>query len=90
MELHEKLELVNSKETFLEFVKALIDDKQDEEKKELISPSSPFAEGANGWQNITISDFLGAAHSYSTDSINGIDLSWKGFATFLYAGKMYE
>lgn len=89
MDLYEKLEEVNSKETFLEFVEALIADKLDEEKKELISPSSPYSSGANGWENSTITSFLESAHAFSEDS-NQINLSWKSFALFLYAGKIYE
>ncbi|MGJ8661750.1 MAG: DUF7660 family protein [Bacteroidota bacterium] len=89
MELHEMLEQVNSKETFLTFVVALMKDKLDEEKKESISPSSPYSEGANGWQNITIPSFLEAAHAYTIDS-KKIELIWYSFAMFLYAGKIYE
>jgi hypothetical protein len=41
MYLDEKLEQVNSKESFLDFVQALIDDKINEEQKEIVKSSSP-------------------------------------------------
>jgi hypothetical protein len=33
-------------------VEALIADKEDEDKRETLYPSSPFSEGINGWQNV--------------------------------------
>lgn len=89
MNLDELLEQVNSKETFLEFVEALKHDKIEEEQKEKLNPSSPYSSGANGWENDSIIDFLDSAHAFSLDS-EELDLSWKGFALFLYAGKFYE
>jgi hypothetical protein len=89
MDLDGKLEQVNSKESFLDFVQALIDDKIDEEQKEIVNPSSPYSEGANGWENGTITAYLDAAHAFSVDT-GDLELSWKSFAMFLYAGKFYE
>jgi len=89
MDLDEKLEQVNSKESFLDFVQALIDDKINEEQKEIVKSSSPYSEGANGWENGTITDYLDAAHAFSVDT-GDLELSWKSFAKFLYAGKFYE
>lgn len=89
MNLDELLELVNSKETFLTFVNALMLDKLDEDQKEKVNPSEPYSSGVNGWDNRTITDFLEAAHAFAEDS-DTVDLTWKGFALFLYAGKFYE
>ena len=93
--LHEKLEAVVDRDSFLTFVKALITDREDEIMKEKEHPSSPFGAGANGWENGTIESYLEAAVSWAEDS-RGQPLglpeepSWKAFATFLYCGKIYE
>lgn len=48
MELDDLLEKVNSKETFLAFIEALMFDKLDEDKKELQNPTNDFSDGHNG------------------------------------------
>ena len=58
---HTALESVHDSKSFLVFVKELIADRENEIKKEKISPSSPFGPGANGWENGTIETFLDAA-----------------------------
>ena len=68
MELHELLDAVQDQRSFLEFVKALIADREDEVAKERLSPSSPYGPGANGWENGTIEDFLEAATGWAEDS----------------------
>ncbi|ARV08297.1 hypothetical protein BTO05_01065 [Winogradskyella sp. PC-19] len=91
MDLNELLERVNSKDTFLQFVKALKDDKIDEDEKEKTNPSSPYSSGANGWENGTISSFLESIEAYGEDSEQIKDEpNWKSFALLLYAGKFYE
>ncbi len=91
MTLHDWLEQVDSKETFLHFIRALKEDKIDEERKEMVSPSSPYAPGANGWENDNIVDFLDAMERFGEDS-NAVSSApvWKNFALLLYAGKYYE
>lgn len=89
MDLNELLEKVNSKDTFLQFVKALKDDKIDEDEK--TTPSSPYSSGANGWENGTISSFLGSIEAYGQDSEQIMEEpNWRIFALLLYAGKFYE
>lgn len=91
MNLNELLEKVNSKETFFQFVKALKEDKIEEDEKESKKPSSPYETGVNGWENGTISSFLDAVESYGEDSkLIKEESSWKNFALLLYAGKFYE
>ncbi|MDW7691726.1 hypothetical protein R9C00_16725 [Flammeovirgaceae bacterium SG7u.111] len=91
MDLHELLEKVNSKDTFLQFVKALKDDKIDEDEKEKTNPSSPYSSGANGWENGTISSFLESIEAYGQDSEQiKEEPNWRNFALLLYAGKLYE
>jgi len=91
MNLDELLEKVTSKETFLQFVKALKEDKIDEDEKEKIKPSSPYSSESNGWENATIPTFLDAVESFGEDSeLIKDEPSWKNFALLLYAGKFYE
>jgi hypothetical protein len=89
MNLTELLEKVNSKKTFFEFVAALKKDKEDEDNKEKVNPTSPYSSGVNGWENETIPDFLDSIHAYGQDN-EDIDLDWKSFALLLYSGKFYE
>jgi hypothetical protein len=85
------LNKVHSKETFLQFVQALKEDKIEEEEKEKIKPSSPYASGANGWENTTIVTFLDSIAGYGKDSSSiSEEANWKNFALLLYAGKFYE
>src|ERR1700680_1477541 len=95
MGLHDYLDLVVDQATFLNFVQALIADREDEVGKERERPSSPYGPGANGWENGTIESFLFAALRWAEDSNDRKDglpeqPSWKAFATFLYCGKIYE
>ncbi len=91
MDLNELLDKVVSKETFLEFVKALKEDKIDEEEKHKISPPSPYCSGANGWENNSIPHFLDSVEAFGEDSHHITEEpSWRNFALLLYAGKFYE
>ena len=89
MDLDELLQKVNSKESFLQFVNILRDDKKDENLKEIVNSPSLYNAGLNGWENSTIIDFLESIERYGKDSeIN--NPSWKNFALLLYSGKFYE
>jgi hypothetical protein len=48
-------ENVNSGKTFLEFLRLLEDD--------FSKSSSPYGQTSQGWENVTISQFLEAAHA---------------------------
>lgn len=91
-ELHELLEAVHDQESFLSFVRALKEDREAERGSE----PDPFGRGANGWENHTIEDFLGAAlawaESTNVGSTQGMEKEslWKRFAAFLYCGKVFE
>ena len=96
MELHEQADAVFDRRTLLEFVRALIADREDEVAKEASTPSSPYAAGANGWENSTIEGFLDAASRWAgstnfgeTQGLSGAN-PWRQFAAFLYCGKIYE
>ena len=95
MELHEHLERVTDEKSFLEFAKALMADKEDEDRKEKENPASPYSHVWNGWQSATIAQFLESAVARAEDSEFGgkmpsTDNPWKKFALFLYGGKIYE
>ena len=80
METHELLEKVNDRASFLEFVKALEQDRR----------------SGVTWENETIEDFLEASIAWATESDFGqtqglsTDSPWRQFAVFLYVGKIYE
>lgn len=89
MMLHEALEKVKDKTSFLEFLEILISDREKAETLENENPDYWQWGGANGWQNSSISSFLGAA-SCCFDETENEDVSWKTIANFLYYGKIYE
>jgi hypothetical protein len=84
--------------SFLRFLKALADDWNDEQAKEILHPSSPYGPGANGWENGTIGNFLEAMVAWAkakpaedtglaAPAAEGV---WKRAAHILLAGKFYE
>ncbi len=95
-ELYQIVEDVESEQDFLNFLEALMLDREDEEKKEKDNPSSPYGAGANGWENGNIVSFLEAASAWGEASINGFELykkpdnPWNRAAQILHAGKFYE
>jgi len=90
LEPFELIEKVNSLETFLDFLKALMLDKRDEDEKENKEASSPYASGHNGWENNDIASFLDAMHAGTEDNEFSKKASWKNFAEIIYMGKIYE
>ena len=95
MKLEEYLDKVEDEISFLDFVRALQVDKEDEQRKENDNPSNPYNHGWNGWENSTIEGFLESAVAWAQDSDFGRAIEpnanqWKRFALFLYGGKIYE
>lgn len=96
LKLHEAVDAVTDPQSFLNFVRELIADREDEVKKQKVHPSSPYGSGANGWENGSIESFLEAAVAWADDNdfIEKQNLPgnnpWQQFASFLYAGKIYE
>jgi hypothetical protein len=94
--VHEILERVDSRESFLEFVRALAADRVASVAEEAVSPSSGSGPEAGGWENTTIEAFLEAAVAWAEDSRFGESQGlqsanpWQMFAVFLYCGKIYE
>lgn len=95
-ELQRVLDAVSDEETFLRFLEALAADRADEVEKEKLNPSSPYCQGANGWENGSIEHFLESAAAWGRDSITGSqfydkpDNPWKRCADIIYMGKLYE
>ena len=90
----ELLDAVNSRETFLAFVGALVDDRREADAIEASNPQGYRWAGANGWQNGTIAMFLEGALAYAQSS-NWADRqsdapTWADLARFLFLGKIYE
>ncbi len=85
------LQAVRDRETFLEFVDALVADRRASIAAEAVKPSSPYGPDAGGWENITIESFLDAALRWAESSA-GLPAAptWRDFAYFLYAGTCYE
>jgi hypothetical protein len=87
------LEQVMDKQTFIQFVQALADERARAQAIEQANPNIYRVDGALGWKNSDIPGFLDAALECSiaqplTDSEP--EPSWKMFAEFLYFGKIYE
>jgi hypothetical protein len=81
---------VQSRDDFLRFLDALIEDHREMERAEATSPSSPFAGAANGWENTRLGSFLEAMRAWALDAPTDGAPSWRAFAQLLVAGKGYE
>ena len=87
MELYEQAAVVHDRRTLLEFVKALIADRE-EVAKGAVSPSLPYGRGANGWENGSIEAFL-EAESTNFGVTQGCRLPTRGVNSrlFSFAGR---
>jgi hypothetical protein len=91
-DLRSKLDKVDDRESFVDFVKALAEDRREKAANE---KAYPYGGQPDGWENSTIEAYLSAAVAWAEDSSGqpaGLsrEASWRGFATFLYCGKIYE
>lgn len=94
-ELHELLDDVNDKTSFLSFAKALVEDRKPHEGKSVDEVGF-----VADWANNNIWEFLEGAVAWAEDSDFGKRQDsnlednpgnpWKQFAEFLYCGKIYE
>jgi hypothetical protein len=91
-DLHDMAAAVDSKAAFLEFVRALIADREDDVAQQRENPSSPWGPGANGWENGSIESYLESAVAWADDDTDRLPdrPGWREFARFLLAGKHYE
>ena len=85
----ELLKQVKDRESFLVFVKALVEESELAEKMEREEPEKYGFCGPLGWENRSISSFLGAALACVEDGSLIEEASWRGFAEFLFCGKIY-
>jgi hypothetical protein len=90
------LDAVHDEESFLKFLLALRDDREESIAHEKVSPSSPYGPDARGWENTTIERFLDTAVRWARDSANGNPFyerpsnPWRRCADILFAAKSYE
>ena len=95
MDLFDLADAVCDRQAFFEFVRALANDREDEEEKEKRNPSSPYGPGANGWENGLIWTYLERSVAWVEDNvrdpaIQSEEPSWNLFARILHSGKYYE
>jgi hypothetical protein len=95
-ELFEALKAVHDEESFLQFLLALRDCREQSIPQEKTSPSSPYGPDARNWENTTIERFFDAAARWARDSVNGNpfykrpDNPWRRCADILFAAISYE
>ena len=91
MTLEHLIQRVNSKDTFLEFLKALESNWTKDQELREGAQLAPFLPGPSGWENLSVGGFLEAMHAWACDS-QWLDdePSWRMFAELLLAGKGYE
>ncbi|MGJ4930580.1 DUF7660 family protein [Bradyrhizobium sp. HKCCYLS2038] len=81
---------------FIRLLRLMALDRQDEQQKELATPSSPYGTGANGWENSYLTDFLEAAAAWAeaTQHASHVESApsdiWRRAAQIVVAGAFYE
>jgi hypothetical protein len=94
MTVSDYLDNVKDKETFIIFVRALAEEREQAQKLEKESPVRYQLGGALDWQNGDIASYLWAALAYFEPNPNREpvrdEATWQEFAEFLYMGKIYE
>lgn len=93
MELEDYLANVKDRETFCQFVEALVQDCSAAEAALQDSPDEYKWTDVKGWQNMTVSNYLDASLAWYKDSAHleeNSEPSWHKFAEILYGGKIYE
>lgn len=92
--LFDALEAVHDRASFLHFVQVLIDERTYATRLEKEQPTQYQWSGALNWQHSSIEGYLeGALHCVQDNEGRNDFLaepSWRAFAEFLYAGKIYE
>jgi hypothetical protein len=83
---------VKDRETFIAYVEALAEEREEAQRIEQANPLR-YSDGALGWKNADISSFLYAALYYFHPKplrLPESEPSWRMFADFLYCGKIIE
>ena len=89
----ELLDLVADRDSFIEFVKALADERTASAELGRADPQAYLLGGAHKWQNGNIDGFLYAALEYFREKpFHQPETvpSWRMFAEFLWCGKIME
>jgi len=97
MNLYDMADRVDSKESFLAFVRVLADDAAAGAAEGTHTPDGKLNLSPRGWETGTIADFRYTAEAWGTSNFghNGEphiarEASWRTFAHFLHSGKFYE
>lgn len=87
-------EAVRTEADFLQFLRALLEDWDDEEQQLKAHPGPRYATEPNGWENGSIGGFLSGMLRWATDVDHtqryDAPPDWSLFAYMLLAGKEYE
>jgi hypothetical protein len=96
LDLFSEAEKVADELAFLQLLRRMAIDWEDQRQKELATPRPPYSAGANGWENGSIGQFLEAAAAWAeatsqTASV-GSEVSdvWRRAAMIIVAGAFYE
>ena len=83
--------VVHDRESFLDFVRDLVADRIAAAQAERENPDQRY-ETFRGWQNSDIETYLECAVAWAEvhDFFAHPEPSWRAFAEFLFAGKIYE
>ena len=81
---------VTTRAEFVAFVRGLREDLRASLAAEATSPSSPYGPAHGGWENPTLDRFLEALAAYADDAAVSEPPTWRTFAEFLAAAKVYE
>jgi hypothetical protein len=87
------LDTVHDRESFITFALALAEERDRAEQIELDNPGTYIVDGALGWMNGSIGQFIGAGltHFEPAPGEKPIETpTWKDLAMFLYCGKIIE
>ena len=92
-DLYAAAERVDSKETFLDFVRLLAEDRV----ADATGTPDLCGRGPSGWEHHTIEDFLFTVSDWGTSSSGltgqphiSTEPSWQSFALMLHSGRFYE
>lgn len=88
--LYSKFEAVVDRDTFFDFLLALVAHREAAVAAEAAAPSSPWGPDAGGWENTSIEGYLEACHACAKDNNVSRAASWKLFAQILLGGISYE
>jgi len=97
IDLYDMADRVDSKVSFLAFVRALADDAAAADSEGNLTPDSKLNMSPGGWEQGTIADFLHTIEDWAAGNsgLTGEPLvpeqpSWRAFAHLLHSGKFYE